>query len=98
MEYIELIIAGISGTAALVSGITAKVKSRINACKEACKKAVEKAEELKNATGEQKKAYAMAIVRQTIRYFSNGRISRYIEEFVSFSNQVNVKKNEREIY
>lgn len=67
-------------------------------CKLKITEAIEKAELLKNATGEQKKEYAMALVTAVYKKIKESKISEEMEKQIQLTKNVNVKKQEREEY
>lgn len=68
------------------------VKNRRLKLIEIAEKAVEEAEKLVNATAEQKKAYAVALIKQELKV-KDTTISNIIEQLIDFSKLVNSKRN-----
>ena len=67
-------------------------------CKLKITEAIEKAELLKNATGEQKKEYAMALVTAIYKRISEKKISEEMEKQIQLTKNVNVNKINKEAY
>lgn len=69
-----------------------------NRCKVAISDAIEKAELLKGATGEQKKEYAMCLVKSVVKAFKEDKISEEMEKQILLTKNVNVSKNRTDTY
>ena len=82
-------------------GWIAKHKAELwNKAKIVISEAIEKAELLNGASGEQKKEYAMCLVRSVIKQFREEKISEEMEKQILLTKNVNVSKyrKDKEIY
>ena len=96
----KLITTSISIITAVVGWI-AKHKAELwNKAKIVISEAIEKAELLNGASGEQKKEYAMCLVRSVIKQFREEKISEEMEKQILLTKNVNVSKyrKDKEIY
>ena len=83
----------------IVAGIGWYLKNKATQwtkCKLKITEAIEKAELLKNATGEQKKEYAMALVTAVYKKIKESKISEEMEKQIQLTKNVNVNKTDKE--
>lgn len=69
-----------------------------NRCKITISEAIEKAELLNGANGEQKKEYAMCLVKSVVKAFKDEKISEEMEKQILLTKNVNVSRNKTETY
>lgn len=88
---IFMIIYLVQAVVILLVSIAFIVRNRRIKLLEITEKAIEEAEKL-DGTGEQRKTYAMALIKQKLNV-SDKKISNVLENFISFSKLVNAKSN-----
>lgn len=92
IQIVEIVIMGLSIALSIYALIRKYLIAKWEQVRTACSDAIEKAETLKGATGEQKKEFAMALLKAITKIFSDKKLSELIDTMVTLTKNVNTKK------